>query len=295
MENKYECVETKFGDFHTLKNDLATDQLKQYSAHTRNEIAMLISIIREGDTLLDIGAHIGTFAIPIAKHFKGDIQIFSFEPQQEIFTLLEKNVKQNQVEGAITCLNGLVSNEQKRFSAPVVVEGNSMDAAFLPTKKKSGNDGKSEYTIDVFVIDEMVKNKIIPEKVDVIKMDTEGAEKTVLQSCESLISKNLPVIYGEINVPALARFKTSPKEIEQFLSTFGYHFFRNIGRRNSDNDEFKIARLNSIREGGRFYDFLAVHPDDDRYPATDTDARLLAGLAGGFYQSLCGRDQHNRA
>ncbi|WP_413701739.1 hypothetical protein ACLKMH_09390 [Psychromonas sp. KJ10-10] len=61
-----EIVHTMYGDFTCWKNDLITDQLKAYSAHTRNELAMLSTIIQEGDNILDIGAHIGTFSIPFS-------------------------------------------------------------------------------------------------------------------------------------------------------------------------------------------------------------------------------------
>ncbi len=267
MEKEHDFVETEFGSFHAIKDDLATRQLKQYSAHTRNEIAMLASMIREGDTVLDIGAHIGSFAIPIAKRFPDRVNIFSFEPQNDIFPLLEKNVEINKLGNQITRFNGLVSDEVKSFSAPVVVDGNSMDAVFLPSKKAKVSE-EEQSDISVFVIDQMINEGDIPENVNVIKIDTEGAERTVLNSCQNLIRKKLPVIYGEINVPALARFKTSPKDIEKYLYSFGYHFFRNIGHRNSDNDDFVIAKLNSLRDGGRFYDFLAVHPNSDRYPST---------------------------
>ena len=59
---------------------------------------------------------------------------------------------------------------------------------------------------------------------------------------------------------------TSVDDIDRFLQAFGYHYFRNVGERNSDNDSFRIARIRSLAEGGDFFDLLAVHPRDPRYP-----------------------------
>jgi len=47
--------------------------------------------IKEGDTIIDVGANIGVFGIKLSKMFS-DIHIFAFEPISDIFTVLGKNV-----------------------------------------------------------------------------------------------------------------------------------------------------------------------------------------------------------
>ncbi|HEY1780175.1 MAG TPA: hypothetical protein VGG79_07030 [Roseiarcus sp.] len=37
-----------------------------FGAHTRNELALLLAFVDAGDVVYDIGAHIGTFAVPLA-------------------------------------------------------------------------------------------------------------------------------------------------------------------------------------------------------------------------------------
>ncbi|HIO97458.1 MAG TPA: hypothetical protein EYG71_05970, partial [Leucothrix sp.] len=59
-----EKCKTMYGVFESWKGDVITVQLKKYSAHTRNELAMLKSFIAKGDNIIDIGAHIGTYSIP---------------------------------------------------------------------------------------------------------------------------------------------------------------------------------------------------------------------------------------
>ncbi len=268
MDIKIEIVETMYGRFYTPIDDLVTRQLKIYSAHTRNEIAMLMSVIREQDVILDIGAHIGTFSIPIAKSFNKNVRIFAFEPQNSVFNLLCKNVQINGLEEQISVLNGIVSDQKEESFQCVVSSGNSMAVAFLPVDKadlaESSQDEKFQDT-NTYLVDEMIRNGDIPNHVSVVKIDTEGAEVKVLNSCLNMIKKNYPVIYGEINVDALRKFKATTDDIENILAPLGYHFFRNIGDRNSTNDSFKIARLKHLRNGGFFFDFLAIHPKSERY------------------------------
>lgn len=43
-------------------DDLITQQLIAFGAHTRNELAMLLTFIDPDDVVVDVGAHIGTFS-----------------------------------------------------------------------------------------------------------------------------------------------------------------------------------------------------------------------------------------
>ncbi len=72
-------IDTLYGVFHASEGDLIADQLKRYSAHTRNELSMIRDVIRDGDNIVDIGAHIGTFSIPFARFNTGQRKVDAFE------------------------------------------------------------------------------------------------------------------------------------------------------------------------------------------------------------------------
>jgi hypothetical protein len=58
-------VQSIFGPMTAFAGDFATRQIEQFGAHTRNEVALLRSFVKAGDLIYDVGAHIGTFAIPL--------------------------------------------------------------------------------------------------------------------------------------------------------------------------------------------------------------------------------------
>ena len=60
-------VDTIFGRIRAFPGDLITEQLVSFGAHTRPELAFLLNMVDEGDGVFDLGAHIGTFALPIAR------------------------------------------------------------------------------------------------------------------------------------------------------------------------------------------------------------------------------------
>lgn len=261
--DKTEKIATIYGHFYSRKGDLITNQLKQYSAHTRNELAMLKSLITDGDNIIDIGAHIGTFSIPLARFNKGRGKIFSFEADLDNYNLLKINICENYMDDVIMPLHAIVSDRKLRFTKLKPCDDNSGMHCFLPESSPSVTDTSD---IAVINIDEWCEYNESETKIDLIKIDVEGAEMAALRSCEKIIKRYTPLIYIEISKEALDRFNCTVGEIEEILTSSGYHFFRNTGPRNSDNDLFKIARLNTIADGGDFFDLLAVHPSSDRYP-----------------------------
>ncbi len=56
----------------------------------------------------------------------------------------------------------------------------------------------------------------------------------------------------------LARFGVTVAELDAFLRSFGYRFYRNTGERNSGHDRFEQTELATLAEGGNFFDLLAL-------------------------------------
>ena len=86
-----EKIVTPIGTYYGFSGDLISKQLHKYGAHQRNELAMLLSIVREGDVVLDIGANIGTFSIPLSKKVGVNGDVYGFEGDPDIFSVLKKN------------------------------------------------------------------------------------------------------------------------------------------------------------------------------------------------------------
>ncbi len=255
-----EKIETIYGCFNSWAGDLITEQLKQYSAHTRNELGMLKSIIREGDNIIDVGAHIGTFSIPFARFTGGVGKVFSFEANPETFQLLQKNILENNLENIVFPICAVVSEKKQNHKKVLPKDANMGMYYFMPTQS-CGDECLGSVNID-----EWYDQNEIERPIHCLKIDTEGSELSVLRACQNIIKKYKPLIYLELATEHLHRFGNSIHDIEKVLVSNGYHFFRNIGARNSDHDDFTVAHLRHLTEGGKFFDVLAIQPLSERYP-----------------------------
>ena len=259
--NNIELVETMYGTFYCLEGDLISNQLKKFSAHTRNELSMLRNFIDSGDNIIDIGAHIGTFSIPFARFSSGQGKIFSIEGNPCNYDLLVRNIKENDLENVILTKCHVVGSKGEKYRMVLPEKRNSGGCYFIQDPNSSENLIDTE-----FEIEEWIKTHYTNLKINLIKIDIEGAEVKALRSCNNIIRKNLPIIYVEINKEALERAGNTIEDIQDILSPLDYHFFRNIGERNSNNDRFKIAKLGNVSRGGSFFDLMAVSKFDPKYP-----------------------------
>ena len=144
--------------------------------------------------VLDCGANIGMFSL-WAHHLSPKSQIYSFEPTKSTFEILEKNIKENSLETFIHSFN-LALGDKNQSTSILISQDNlgsvntifNSDFASHSPFKYEGKQPVSMTTIDDFV----KENKL--ERVDFIKMDTEGYEKPIIKGARETIKKFHPVI-----------------------------------------------------------------------------------------------------
>lgn len=258
---KTERIETSFGTFLSFQGDLITKQLQRFGAHQRNELAMLLDFVRAGDVIIDVGANIGTFAIPLASKIGALGRLFAFEGDDEIFEVFLENIELNECSDVIEPLCAIVTSRKGSHKKI----------------RKPGNLGATKFMLDSSGINTKLKtlsldswyraNDLKTNRIDIMKIDVEGMEADVLFSCKSLVDEYRPIIYIEIANKALKKYGSSRQDIQCLLDSSGYHYFRNIGKRHSTNDRYVIGKLPNLKTGGNFFDLLAVHPSSDRYPS----------------------------
>jgi FkbM family methyltransferase len=94
-------VETPYGTFACLKGDFITANLRKFGAHQRSDLAAALGLIEQGDTVIDIGSHIGTFAIPFGRAVGSSGTVVAFEAMKDHLVLLEQNIHDNGLDGVV--------------------------------------------------------------------------------------------------------------------------------------------------------------------------------------------------
>jgi len=251
-------VKSPFGIYTCHDGERIINQIQKYGAHTRPELSMVLSFIKPGDTVLDVGAHIGTFAIPIIKKIGPEGTLLAFEANSDTVELLKKNLSDNNPEAEI--FNKGVSHKSGNL--------------YLRDRTNKDSSSLSDYLVESssqnnknFVKVELVKvDDIISQPVNLIKIDVEGMELSVLQSAEKTIDNYRPLIYTEYVEYYIKRAGLDLKSFEEFFKKRNYHFFINAGTRNASNDEFTLVKVPGPKYTRGQVDFLMIPQDSNGYP-----------------------------
>ena len=216
-------IETAHGLFSV---DMSRDKkigtnLEEGKYHQEETLELLKNFITPDSVVVDIGAHIGTLAIPLAR-LAG--KVIAFEPTPSTFNLLKKNAEQNNLS------LDLRNKGLGAHTGHASLQTESFSNAGANTLDLSGG------SIEVSTLDDEV------EYADVIKIDVEGMELSVFEGGAELIEKLHPIILSEINLSALRAHKSSPQRIEKFLYKRGYDLYLPLG----DLTLGKIGSLGAI-------------------------------------------------
>jgi FkbM family methyltransferase len=249
------AARTIFGPFACFANDLINRQLLTFGAHTRNELALLLAFVDAGDVVYDIGAHIGTFAVPLAAAVGASGRLVAVEANVDTYDRLLRNLASHGLlspTGPTHAVHGVIGGAEKYGAQPV--PGNTGATWFRP-------DPAIKEGPPILGLDELHAAQG-GGRVDVIKIDIEGMELAALRTAQELLAQR-PVLYLEISNQHLDRQGATLAEVEALLRGHRYRFFRNVGERNSSHDGFTLHALDSLVEGGPFFDLLAI-PEDHR-------------------------------
>lgn len=164
-------IRSRYGNSHILAKTATFeyfgtlwDQLgAQYVEDTYQEYYN----VKKGDIVVDVGAHIGTFAVRAAKAVGAEGMVVAIEPEMNNLRLLERNIRANKVGNVVIVPKGVWARKDRlKLHMHHHTGGHSVLCY----------EDKDRFTeIEVDTLDNILREQGI-SKVDFIKMDIEGAE-----------------------------------------------------------------------------------------------------------------------
>jgi FkbM family methyltransferase len=177
--------------------------------------------IKNDDVILDLGANLGFYTLLFAT-VANNTMVYSIEASTSTFKRLEQNVLFNSNLTNIKIYNYAVSDKRgkvKFHSFTNLHHGYS-------SISNLGRDDAIEVEVDSISIDEFTAQNNF-DKIDILKIDVEGAEKLVLNGAKETIKKYLPSILMEMNEVNARSFNYSCKELLEILQNLGeYEFYK---------------------------------------------------------------------
>lgn len=175
-------------------------------------------------TVLDVGAHVGQSAAHFADVFPV-ARITSFEPDPASFEQLRALASGYP---RVTAVNAAVGDREGEasFFVNAFSQTNSLlrprDGAGQYLVAADGLDVRSETRVRVVTLDRYCAEHGV-ERIDFLKLDTQGYELRVLEGAASLLARQaVPLIYLEVGFVTLYEGQPLFPEVYQYLFDRGY-------------------------------------------------------------------------
>lgn len=216
MLPELEIVKTKSGVFCLFKNDdLIGKSLRDVGSFAEKEAHLAISFAkgRPGSLVLDIGANLGAFAIPVARELSGlgggGINVHCFEPQRTVHLQLCTNVFINRLSNVMVH-KVAVGQQNSEISIPVLdfersrnPGGFSIDPSIRKNLAQSAARGitaPNVYSTALESVDQVTLDSLSFEApIAFIKLDVEGHELECLKGATKTLRDNLfpPIVFED--------------------------------------------------------------------------------------------------
>lgn len=186
------------------------------------EIAMFRALIRQGDTVLDLGANTGQYVCLFCTLVGEGGAVHAFEPIPPTFAMLKENTSRYAKRYHLF-LNDSAVGDSEGVIKMFVADGRFTEASMV---QHSEGEGVANYECRVTTVDRYMSEKNIKD-VTLIKCDVEGAELPAMKGAIKLLkSKNPPILFLEAWNEWTKDFGYQPADLFTFLEReAGYHIY----------------------------------------------------------------------
>jgi FkbM family methyltransferase len=199
--------------------------------YERGQTAALKNLIRPGDRVIDLGAHIGYFTVLVNELAGPEGRVLAVEPDPENAELLRRNAAHALWPSTIQVVEGAAGAAHRRallYRAP----GNRGDHRMFDARAEVTPKGAARVQVEVamLTVDDCTAQW---DRVDLVKMDVQGYETEVLRGMQKTLSRNPNLVLVTEYSPYLLRYAgVDPPALLGMLTAQGFSAWE-IGRRGS--------------------------------------------------------------
>jgi FkbM family methyltransferase len=212
---------------HQMLVDLrsATESVAYYTGdYESKSIEAVLKLISPSSIVLDVGANVGFWTVPLARALSAGGRLHAFEPVSANFLRLGENVRRNNLDAIVQLHHQGLSDQKATVqislredfqngaetgNAAIVID--SDDRRFTCTNiEVSPLDGETFHSLGI-------------DHVDFIKLDIEGHEDKFLAGASMVFRRFRPILFMEINEAYYARRGVDPSQVfEQWMQGVNY-------------------------------------------------------------------------
>ena len=214
-----------------------------------NEFAYLDETLRPGMTVIDAGANEGIYSIFSRAKVGRDGRVIAIEPSARERIRIERNKALNGMDD-ITVLDVALAERPGDLVLHIAEDGHAGHNT-LGHFAAGWVKVKSEEVISATTLDAIVEEQKLA-RIDLIKLDIEGAELRALRGAEQTLHRDHPALLMEVMEETLATQGASATQLLDYVRQHGYEIFEFAA-----NSGQPVALTTAPEQ---LVDVLALHP-----------------------------------
>jgi len=204
IDDNTETYSSRYGLVTLYKNEaFISIPFKKNEYWDEDTLLKLKKYINPNRNILEIGGHCGTSTLVYSSYLSKDKKCYVFEPQENMFKLLVKNIQQNNLEERIIpynkgvfCYTGTGNmNDIDLDGGQGIVEKRYNEESDLNCNFGGISLGKEGEPIELIKVDDMTDI----ENIGYIHCDAQGSENFIFSGGVERLKKDRPVILYENN------------------------------------------------------------------------------------------------
>jgi FkbM family methyltransferase len=159
-------------------------------AHEAHVTRVMTGWLKPGQTVIDVGANIGYYTLLAASRVGPSGRVLAFEPSAANCALLKASLRANGFTN-VSVYNQAAADANGRLAFDMDDSNGGVSRALSPGRT----------LVEAVALDQCLAAE---PRVDLIKLDVEGAEGLVLRGMRQLVRRHRPVLFTEFSPAGLA-------------------------------------------------------------------------------------------
>jgi FkbM family methyltransferase len=163
-----------------------------YDGYEPQPLRWIAGNVNKGHTCLDVGGHIGVFSILMAELVGTSGSVHTFEPFTPSLDIARKTMERNRLADRVTMIQAAVDEMDGGTVELFIGEGTS-EASLYRHETRTATITVPRISLDAYA------DRAGLDRIDVIKMDIEGAEERALRGATRVLERHSPALLLEVH------------------------------------------------------------------------------------------------
>lgn len=194
---------------------VVTPALEQTGRWEPDDGDALVQALAPGMTVIDVGAHVGYFAILAARAVGPRGRVVAVEPSPENFELLQRNVAASGLDNVET-IHGAAWHTTGEVELEICATNSGDHRVGL------GDPSRRRVAVPALTLDDVLGDR----RTDFVLLDVQGAEREVLEGMRHCLRQWRPRLQAEFWPEGIRSLGGDPEALLERYASLGYEIFR---------------------------------------------------------------------